>query len=108
MSKHKHKTPTPAAEPTTEAATHELVAQPAASVDAEPESLVDDVFDVVTGWVTQGLGLASRGLEISARWLDERAKLVGDLARKLESTSRRNASPTATPSAPAPASAHQV
>lgn len=80
MTKHKEKK----AEETSK---QELTAPPAATA-AKPESVVDEVFDVVTAWAAQGLGAAKRGLEASARWLDDRAKVVGELATKLASTSR--------------------
>jgi hypothetical protein len=65
----------------------ETVAIEAVPVEAEkPESIVDDVFDAITGWAAQGLTVAKRGLEASARWLDASAKKVGELATKLAST----------------------
>lgn len=94
MSKHKNKTPATHAPETPETmeTTQELAKGPAPV--AKPESVVDEVFDVVTAWAAKGLVAAKRGLETSARWLDERAKLVGELANKLASTSRSHAPPT--------------
>jgi hypothetical protein len=47
-------------------------------------SVVDAVFDAVTGWAVDGLYAARRGLETGARWLEGRARRVGELAQKLE------------------------
>lgn len=49
-------------------------------------SVVDAVFDHLTGIATKGLSVAKRGLEASARWLDGQAKRAGDLALKLRKT----------------------
>jgi hypothetical protein len=88
MSKHKVKSPAAAPETTAQ----ELVAPPATTATTtKPESIVDEVFDAVTGWAAQGLGVAKRGLEASARWLDARAKVMGELADRLTSTSRAGA-----------------
>ena len=47
------------------------------------ESVADTVFDAVTTWAAQGLGVAKIGLEAGARWLEARAKDAGELATKL-------------------------
>ena len=88
MSKNKEKTPAAATEKN-----NELVAEPVAPA-RKPESVVDGVFDAVTSWAAQGLGVAKRGLEASARWLDARAKLVGELASKLASSPPRATAPS--------------
>jgi hypothetical protein len=84
MSKH-HKDKAPATTPDTKK--QELVVEASAATKTH-ESVVDEVFDALTGWAAQGLTAAKRGLEASARWLDGTAKVVGELATKLESTSR--------------------
>jgi hypothetical protein len=106
MSKHKVKRPAP------ETTTQDLVAPPEATTAAttatttKPESIVDEVFDVVTGWAAEGLVVAKRGLEASARWLDARAKVMGELADKLSSTSRAGAA--APGGSPAPSDAQRA
>lgn len=87
MSKHKEKTA--AAAESTKALAVDATAATATTATApsttkKPESLVDEVFDTVTGWAAKSLGAAKRGLEASARWLDARAKVVGELATKLQ------------------------
>jgi len=55
------------------------------------ESLADTVFDAVTTWAAQGLGVAKIGLEAGARWLEARAKAAGELATKLGQRTSENA-----------------
>lgn len=82
--------------------TNETQAAPAAETTAAPEtgpaakdSVVDAVFDALTGWATKGLAAAKRGLEASARWLDAQAKRAGDLATKLAPKDQTPGQPSA-------------
>ena len=71
------------------------------SQEKKQVSLVDTVFDAVTAWAAQGLGVAKKGLEASARWLDGQAKAVGTLAEKLAEKAEPAAAPEAEEKQPA-------